>query len=297
MKRGLIFLIFIALINLAYAFCGDGVIDPDNTETCKTCPQDNPCFVDKRCIQGKCINKLIPPLLIREDPGATVIIPREIAETLNRFLKQPDEFAACLKGQYADGVYQITTIEFPEMTGQSIYAVEHAKCLGINVIATIHSHLDGSCELSKRDIFSFGHKGEPLTAIICGENDFAFYSKLSFTKRMNYLIRDIEYTRLKYFWSLFPWVFSLLLIIILLVLFFEREHMHKKRKKEKAIEVIEKCTSPEKKIINTLLDEGYIHKGELKKNVFESLIKEDIIERKQNRVILKKWFRKAIKKL
>lgn len=297
MKRGLIVLIFLLFtLSTVSAFCGDGLID--DLETCSTCPQDNPCLVDQKCIQDQCVSKLLPPLFLKEDPIATIITPREIANTLNILLDQPHEFAACLKGKYADGIYQITKIEFPEISGQSIYAVEHAKCSRFGTIATIHSHLDGNCDMSKGDIFAFGQKdSEPLTAIICGEGDIAFYSKKSFTKRMNYLIRDIEYSRLNYFWALFPWVFSGLLIIILLVLFYERERIHNLRKKEKALYLIETFTQQEKKLINTLVENQQLNKDRLNKQLISKLTKENLIEEKNNEIHLKHWFKKALKRL
>ncbi|MFH1591938.1 MAG: hypothetical protein ABIB47_01075 [Candidatus Woesearchaeota archaeon] len=298
MKRGAIFLFAILLvISTAPAFCGDGLVDPDESETCTSCPQDNPCLVDQRCVNNRCINKLIPPLLLKEDPKATIIIPREIAETINSLLNQPHEFAACLEGRYSDGIYQITKIEFPEIAGQGLYAVEHAKCKGLSVIATIHSHLDGNCEMSRADIFNFGQKNEPLAAIICGENDIAFYSKKSFDKRMNYIVREIGDTRLTYFWSLFPWVFSGLLIISLLILFYERERIYNLRKKELAVYLIEKFTSQEKNIINTLVEKGSLKKRKINSSLLLKLTKKDLVEEKNNEIRLRHWFKKALKKI
>jgi len=192
---------------------------------------------------------------------------------------------------------QITEIEFPQISGQSIYAVEHAKCRGFNVVATLHSHLDGSCELSSGDIFSFGQKHEPLTAIVCGKNDFAFYSKLSFTKRMNYLIREIENTRLNYFWSIFPWIFSFLLIIVLLILFYERERLHNARKADKAIELIEKFSQQQKAVVNNLIKMKTLGKKDIKKKILETLTKDGIVEERNKKIVLTKWFKKAIKKI
>jgi len=296
MKRGIfVFIILILNLGVVYAFCGDGIVD--DTETCKTCPQDNPCLVDQRCVQGKCINKLLPPILIKEDYGATIIIPTDIGEILNSLLTQPYEFAACLKGRYAEGRYQITKIEFPEISGQSLYAVEHAKCKGFGTIATVHTHLDGSCELSKADIFSFGQKDEPLTGIICGKNDFALYSKKGLTKRMNYIIRDIEDSRLGYFWILFPWVFSILLIVVLLVLAYERERLRNLRRKDLALFMIEKFSSTEKKMVDNLLEKGSVLKQDIKSNIREKLMKEKIIEESGNKIYLKHWFKKALRGL
>lgn len=298
MKRGVIFLLaLLAVISTVYAFCGDGLVDSDGSETCKTCPQDNPCFVDQRCIQGQCINKLLPPLFLREDPTATIIIPETISETLHSLFQQPYEFAACLKGKYSDGVYQITDIDLPEISAQGVFAVEHAKCRGFGVIATIHSHLDGNCALSQGDLFSFGQKEEPLSAIMCGENDIAFYSKKSFTNRMNYVVRDVGNTRLNYFWTLFPWVFSILLIIILLVLFYERERLHNLRKKDIALGLIEKFTPSKNKVVNTLLLHEKLPKEKVSSRVLQNLVKNKIVEEKDKEIHLKHWFKKALKKL
>ena len=103
MKRGILFLIsLIFILPITFAFCGVGLVDP--TETCRTCPEDNPCFVDSKCVQDSCISRLVPPLFLKTDPTATIIIPQEIATSLNNKFNEDKEFVSCLKGKYADGI-------------------------------------------------------------------------------------------------------------------------------------------------------------------------------------------------
>lgn len=295
MKKGVIFLaLSILLVPSVLAICGDHI--PDGIENCETCPEDNPCLTDETCVNSYCVPKLIPPFFIKEDPSATVILPSKIADDLNELLLQPYEFVACLHGKYSEGVYQVTKMKIPEITAQGLYAVEHTKCSNFGLISSIHSHLDGNCELSKGDIFEFGKRKEPLMSIMCNENKFSFYSKADFQKSMPYTIMSIE-PRTSNIWFIFPWVLSIILVASLIIVIYEREKIIKKRHKETALALVEKFTSGEKRIVDSLLLGGPIISGETAKKIVKKLVKNDILEVDKDQVRLKKWFRKAVKHL
>ena len=189
----MLFLSILIFATLISAFCGDGLIDPDGKENCATCPRDSPCNANEQCIEGSCEEKFFPPLFIKEDPEATIIISREIADKLNQLFNSKIEFAACLQGKYGNGVYQITKMKMAKAIEQSSFHIRHEACPKLGTISAIHSHPGGDCKLSETDIFAFGSRDEPTNAVVCGRDNFAFYSREDFNKRMNYIIKDIEY--------------------------------------------------------------------------------------------------------
>ncbi len=228
MKRGLIILAFFFILPTVLAFCGDGLVDPNGKENCQTCPEDNPCFVDQECREGICASRLVPPLFLKEDPSASIIISKDITNTLNDlYAKNAYEFVACLKGKYADGIYQIDEIEFPDVIEEGHFSIVHVACPRFGTISTIHSHSINNCKLSDIDIFAFGSKNEPTNSIMCGIDNFAFYSRKDFDKRMNYIIRDIQ-VKNYYFWFYFPWLLSIILLVIIGMLFAARFIKRKK---------------------------------------------------------------------
>ena len=296
MKRGgLILLVFLVILPVSFAFCGDGVIDGD--ENCAVCPEDALCLPNEKCVESQCIDKIFPPLFLKVDPLATVVVPKEIASVLNSLYAQPNEFAVCLKGRYASGVYHVTEMEFPNIIGQSEFAVQHAKCGGMGLIASVHSHVDGDCDLSEGDIFVMGQRKEPLMGIVCGVNNFAFYPKTTFSNRLDFLIRDIEDSSSDYFWSLFPWVFSILLVVASIGLAIEREVHHHKKNKDLALSYIEGFSPQERKIVDELLDKKVLNPRKIPKAVFNKLERRRILKQDRYGVVLEKWFWKAVKDL
>lgn len=290
-----VFLICILLLPISLAFCGDGKID--NTEDCKTCPEDNPCFIDPTCIDHSCISRIIPPLFIKTDAEATIIIPQDIADSLNNRFNQETEFVSCLKGKYAEKIYQVTKETYPNVLEDSPFHIEHTGCPKFGTIATIHSHLDGSCTPSKEDLVSYGRKKEPLMAIICGENNYAFYSQENINKKLNYIIRTIPKKKNYYTLFYFPWIFSLVLIIILIIVLYEKHRILRKKNKEIALNIMEEFNVSERKIMNILIELGELPRKNIPLSIFTKLNKENVIEVKGTIVKLKEWFRNALKEL
>jgi len=253
------------------AFCGDGLVDPDGKETCYSCPQDSPCPTDKRCDDGSCIATIVPPLFLEKDPSATIIIPRTIANKLNEYYNNEFEFVACLEGKYREGVYQITDTIIPKIVEVSRFHTVHTGCPKYRIAATIHSHPGGECKLSDIDIYTFGKRKDPLSAVICGKDNFAFYSSKNFDLRMNYLIRDVE--------DRAPTLFIILVLLItlfigLLVIFtnYRINKFMKQYKRKKALHIMKQFTEGERKIVSIFLDIGTIRLKNLPKSVEDKLI-------------------------
>jgi len=296
MKRGVLILVFlIFLLPSIYAFCGDGLVDP--TENCKTCPEDNPCFVDSKCVEDKCIPRIVPPLFLKTDPSATIIIPQHIADSLNTKFKQDIEFVSCLKGKYADGIYQITKEIEPKIIADSPFHIEHAGCPKIGTIATIHSHVTGLCDPSQGDLFSFGRKNEPFMAITCGENNYAFFSRDLPDQRSSYLIRQIPEKENAYFLFLLPWIFSLILIFILAIYIVYKHKVVENNNEEVALHFLEEFNQRERKTLNLLIEYGELPKQNIPHSLLLKLRKRNLVKTKGNLIKLEKWFRNALKKL
>ena len=296
MKRGkILILFFLLLLPIAFAFCGDGIVD--YSENCGNCPEDNPCFVDDECIENQCIPRIIPPLFIKADPTATIIIPTEIANSLNNKFSQETEFVSCLKGKYADGIYQIREETEPEVLEGSPFHIEHKGCPYIGTIATIHSHLDGNCNPSRADLFSFGRKREPIMAIICGENNFGFYSKADFESRMDYLIRQVPPQENHYIFFFFPWILSIALIIFSVLILYERHRAITKKNREIALNILEEFNKTERKLLNILIEMEQLPRKNIPPSILTKLNQENLIEVRSSIVKLKKWFRDALKGL
>lgn len=296
MKRGVYLLIVsIFILPITFAFCGDGKVDEDGLENCGNCPEDNPCFIDSRCIENTCIPKLIPPLLLKIDPTATIIIPEEIAESINNRFTKETEFVSCLKGKYSDGIYQITKEKQPEIIEDSPFHIEHTGCPKIGTIATIHSHIDGNCVPSSADLFSFGRKKEPIMAIICGENNYGFFSRANPEDKMAYLIREIPEKGNKYLLFFFPWIFSIILLLVLTVFIYQKHKVVAKKNKEIALNMLEEFNRSERKILNILIELGELPRKNIPLSLFTKLNKENLIETRGNVVKMEKWFRDALK--
>ena len=295
MKRGFLFTLLLFSLPITIAFCGDGKVD--DGENCKACPEDNPCFIDSACIDYICVPRIVPPLFLKLNANSTIIIPKEIAESLNTQFKQETEFVSCLEGKYADGIYQITRETQPKIVENSPFHIEHAGCSRFGTIATIHSHLDGSCTPSREDLFSFGKKREPLLAIVCGENNYGFYSQENFNKKMNYLIRNIPERKNRYVLFYVPWIFSILLIVTLVIVLFGRRKALRSKNKELVLNIMEKFNMSERKILNVLIELGELPRKNIPLGIFTKLNKENIIEIKGTRIKIKEWFRDILKGL
>lgn len=295
MKRGILLILLILIFPIVYAFCGDGKIDNTGLEGCLTCPEDNPCFIDSKCVDNECIQRLIPPIFLKDDPFATIIIPIHIVESLNEKFEKETEFVSCLRGKYADGVYQISKESQPEVLEESSLHIEHTGCPKIGTMATIHSHKDGNCNPSSADLFSFGRKKEPIMVISCGKDNFAFYSRADPEVRMNYLVRDVPEKENSYFLFYFPWFFSSVLIIVIGIIIYRKHKVIEKKNKEIAINTIGEFTRKERKLLNILIEIGELPRKAISSTLFIKLNKENLIETKGEIVKIKKWFRDALK--
>lgn len=112
----------------------------------------------------------------------TVIISSSIDSKINRmYMQNEKEFLLCLFGQKAGNKYYVNGFSEPSYVesfeGRAVYSF----CSNTS-IATIHNHFNPDddeemCQLSARDIYTFGQGGEDLMGIICGINRYVFIHK------------------------------------------------------------------------------------------------------------------------
>jgi hypothetical protein len=121
--------------------------------------------------------------------ASTVYITTDIQTVLNsRYKADTQEFIYCLHGsQYKDG-YLIKSIDETKVLNSSEGSITYAQCKrSSDYLGTLHSHpatgnyrFIPSCHLSSQDIYTFGAEKQPLTAVICGIDQFGFYSTQDF---------------------------------------------------------------------------------------------------------------------
>ena len=128
--------------------------------------------------------------------NAKVLIDNDVAKNVNTILiNASHEFVLCLKGNYGNGIFEVTGFSSPPVMESTNVSVKYGSCWGFNIIGTIHSHLDGKCGLSGVDKFTFGKKGHLLTAVVCGKNEFGIYSQENLENELYYVIKEVKVKR------------------------------------------------------------------------------------------------------
>lgn len=90
------------------------------------------------------------------------------------------EFAYCLYGDIQNNKAIITSIKPSQMLSESNFVCEKSifsELFSTKLIGTIHSHPSGICSLSETDIFTFGKSDDAVISIICGTNNFNFFTQ------------------------------------------------------------------------------------------------------------------------
>lgn len=119
--------------------------------------------------------------------GSKVYIPQNFINIWNdRYESENTEFLYCLYGGITDDndfvITDITTTTILEYSESSISYIPCKR--NREYLGNIHSHPQpetryarASCELSQRDIFTFGKENQALTGVICGTNDVVMYGQ------------------------------------------------------------------------------------------------------------------------
>ena len=126
-----------------------------------------------------------------------IIIEQSMLDLWNsRYKSDVKEYIYCLYGETYDDGYVVTNIKETIVTDSSHEMIKHYQCDGGNLIGTIHSHpqpnIPGSystCDLSKRDIYTFGYTKNALSGVICGEDKLAFYSTKDFEIPLEVMVK------------------------------------------------------------------------------------------------------------
>ena len=112
----------------------------------------------------------------------TVIIPSSIDLEINRMYEQNEkEFLLCLSGQRIGDEYYVKKFSEPSYVESFERKAVYSFCSNTS-IATMHNHFNPDndemlCQLSARDIYTFGQGGEDLMGIICGVGKYVFIHK------------------------------------------------------------------------------------------------------------------------
>jgi len=108
----------------------------------------------------------------------TIVLPAEFAAALNEaYRNHTVEFQYCLYGEIRENETLITEIVPAEMIYATATECEANCTIRDEYLGRIHNHISGRCVLSPLDTFGWGESDAPLTAVICGENRFAFFSR------------------------------------------------------------------------------------------------------------------------
>ncbi len=229
-----------------------------------------------------------------------VLIDDDVAKKVNTLLANAShEFVLCLKGTYADNLFEIRGFSFPPVRESTNTSITYGTCAGFNVIGTIHSHPEGKCGLSGTDKFTFGKKGHPLTAVVCGKNMFSIYGQGNLDEEVYYVIRNLESTR--GYSSLLA--YSILAIVSMFMIYYTVYfEEHKKDFYTNLSKIYSGLSKEEKIILKYLIEEKKLSVEELgiltefTKEKIDALLaklkKMNLVEQKGNMVLLdvkKRW--------
>lgn len=114
--------------------------------------------------------------------SSTVTLSSSLNSALNNlYVASENEFVACLLGKKYGSEYNLVSYSLPSHVetkeGGAIYSSCSNDSLGV-----LHNHYNPSgdeylCQLSARDIYTFGQDGSDLMGIICGKDKYVFLHK------------------------------------------------------------------------------------------------------------------------
>lgn len=113
-----------------------------------------------------------------------VVIEEAPASILkSRYAGDREEFIYCMYGSSSESEFRIKELKETSYVSDDDSATFMPCKKSKDYLGTIHSHPDpqskmyqASCSMSRQDIFTFGKHGDQLTAIICGTDEFGFYT-------------------------------------------------------------------------------------------------------------------------
>lgn len=125
-----------------------------------------------------------PPMLVGNyvlevsDSDETIYLPQDLVEkTTVLFENSEKEWLVCL---YGTEDFHVTDYKIPYFVERTSEHIVRSPCNKESLIGTLHNHNSDdeySCYLSSDDVYSWGSSGYPLMGVICGEGEYAFYSK------------------------------------------------------------------------------------------------------------------------
>jgi proteasome lid subunit RPN8/RPN11 len=105
----------------------------------------------------------------------------------HKFASETHEYVYCLYGTIDNEVYTITRIEEPQIYMQSETMLLHAPCeKRPELIAQIHSHPNGQCDLSTQDKKIFQIDQIPIHGIQCDTDFFGLYTLQDMEHSLSY---------------------------------------------------------------------------------------------------------------
>lgn len=107
-----------------------------------------------------------------------VKIPNSVLYSINGWYGDVfvEEKALCLNGYKTNDVVYVTGYYEPELVKTTQDSVLFVSCRGIMNIGTIHMQSEGTCELSREDVYAFGKTNDLIMGVICGQDQFRFYT-------------------------------------------------------------------------------------------------------------------------
>ena len=133
--------------------------------------------------------------------ASTVYLPTEYSATLDsRYKSDRSEYIYCLYGKEFEDGFLITSIGETDVTYSDTETINYVSCdKKRDYLGTVHSHPQpdqlgwvATCDLSKRDIYTFGADQATVTGVICGEKKYGFYAPVDFERSMNIAIVELE---------------------------------------------------------------------------------------------------------
>lgn len=123
----------------------------------------------------------------------TVYMSKTHVDILNtRYTSESSEFLYCLYGYSENSSFFIQDMRSTKIYSHNETRIEYESCSrDKGYLGTLHSHPQpdhigyrATCELSSTDIYTFGSDQSPLTGVMCGRNQIAFYTPQNFDESL-----------------------------------------------------------------------------------------------------------------
>jgi proteasome lid subunit RPN8/RPN11 len=111
-----------------------------------------------------------------ENENYTIYLNHEVVMELNKLYENKNEVSSCLIGQLIQNAYIITKAVQNPAISQTPTSITITQCREQNVLGNVHTHPSGACALSLKDAYSFAQTQNNITGVICGPNQFAFFT-------------------------------------------------------------------------------------------------------------------------